>query len=114
MKKNLTTFERRIEMLFLLISCRKTTMTELMSYFDVSRDSIVRDLSFLSRYAPIYTKPGMFGGVFIMGEYKKNVILPLSEDEKTLLEKLSNNLTGTELYHMKNILNKYSMPESGT
>lgn len=111
MKKNLTTFERRIEMLFLLISCRKTTITELMSYFDVSRDSIFRDLSFLSRYAPIYTKPGMFGGVFLMEGYKKNILLPLSDDEKLLLEKLSNNLTEMDLYLMKNIINKYSKPE---
>lgn len=108
MKEKLTAFERRIEMLFLLLNCKKTTVTELSYYFDVSRDTVFRDIVFLSRYAPIYTKQGMFGGVFVIDGHNRNLLLPLSDDEKRLLKKLSSNLNETELHYLNNILYKYS------
>ena len=66
MKDKLSAFERRLEMLFLLNKCRETTALELSYYFAVSKDTIFRDIDFLNRYAPIYTKRGMFGGIFLM------------------------------------------------
>ena len=114
MKDKLTTFERRIEMLFLITNCRKTTVTELSYYFEVCRNTVVRDIEFLSRYAPIYTKQGMFGGIFVFDKYQKNLILPLSDDEENLLKKLSANLNGKELHLLNTILCKYSTPKIGT
>ena len=114
MKEKLTTFERRIEMLFLLTNCRKTTITELSYYFDVSKDTVFRDISFLSRYAPIYTKQGMFGGIFVIDEHRRNLLLPLSDDEEVLLRRLSVNLDSTERHLLNNILCKYSKPEIST
>ena len=58
MKDKLSAFERRLEMLFLLNKCRETTALELSYYFAVSKDTIFRDIDFLNRYAPIYTKRG--------------------------------------------------------
>lgn len=114
MKDKLTAFERRIEMLFLLTNCRKTTITELAYYFSVSKDTVFRDIDFLSRYAPIYTKQGMFGGIFIIDEHRKNLLLPLSDAEEGLLKKLSATLDDIDVHHINNILYKYSKPKIGT
>ena len=71
MKDKLSAFERRLEILFLLNKCKETTAVELAYYFAVSKDTIFRDVDFLNRYAPIYTKRGMFGGIFINDESRK-------------------------------------------
>ena len=84
MKDKLSAFERRLEMLFLLNKCRETTALELSYYFAVSKDTIFRDIDFLNRYAPIYTKRGMFGGIFLNDESHKNLLLYLSDDEERL------------------------------
>ena len=82
MKDKLSAFERRLEMLFLLNKCRETTALELSYYFAVSKDTIFRDIDFLNRYAPIYTKREMFGGIFLNDESRKNLLLYLSDDEE--------------------------------
>ncbi len=114
MKDKLSAFERRLEMLFLLNKCRETTALELSYYFAVSKDTIFRDIDFLNRYAPIYTKRGMFGGIFLNDESHKNLLLYLSDDEERLLKKLSVNLDNAAKYHINNILNKYSKPKNST
>ena len=114
MKDKLSAFERRLEILFLLNKCKETTAVELAYYFAVSKDTIFRDVDFLNRYAPIYTKRGMFGGIFINDESSKNLLLYLSDDEEKLLKKLSANLDDTAKYYINNILNKYSKPRIGT
>lgn len=114
MKDNVTAFERRIELLFLLTKCRETTATKLSYYFSVSKDTIFRDIDFLNRYAPIYTKRGMFGGIFINDESRNNLLLYLSDDEENLLKELSINLDDRAKHHINNILNKYSKPKIGT
>lgn len=112
MKEKLTTFERRIEMLFLITNCRKTTIAELSYYFNVSKVTIFRDIEFLSRYAPIYSKQGMYGGIFVFDKYQKNILLPLSEDEEELLKRLSENLDGKERHLLNTVLYKYSKPQT--
>lgn len=112
MKNNLSAFERRIEMLFLFANCKKTTVTELSFYFDVSKDTIFRDVAFLSRYAPIYTKQGMFGGIYVLDDFKGNLKLHLSTDEEKLLTKLADTSNDTDARLLRNILHKYSMPKT--
>ena len=114
MKDKLSAFERRLEMLFLLNKCRETTALELSYYFAVSKDTMFRDIDFLNRYAPIYTKRGMFGGIFLNYESHKNLLLYLSDDKERLLKKLSVNLDNAAKDHINNILNKYSKPKNGT
>ena len=87
---------------------------ELAYYFGVSKNTVVRDIDFISRYAPIYTKQGMFGGIFVFDKYQKNLLLPLSDDEENLLKKLSANLDDRELHLLNTIICKYSKPEIGT
>lgn len=108
MKDTFTTFERRLEMLFLISNCSETTQEKLSEYFSVSRRTIVKDISALSRYAPIYTKSGMFGGIFVIDGWKPNLFLPLSADEENFLIELSRKLDTTGVHHINNILCKYS------
>ena len=69
MKDKITAFERRIEMLFFLTKQRKSSIVELAKNYSVCRKTAYNDIMFLSRYAPIYTKGGVNGGVFLMDDY---------------------------------------------
>ena len=112
MTSTVKTFERRIEMLFLLSKCKKTTVTELSFYFKVSKDTVFRDIAFLSRYAPIYTRSGKYGGVFLLKGYKSDLKLHLSTDEKELLEQLVKTSNAADARLLQNILHKYAMPST--
>lgn len=74
MDKQLTSFERRLEILFILMRNKKCSMTELAFQYSVSDRTIRRDILFLSRYAPICTKTGLNGGAFLMDGYRKELI----------------------------------------
>lgn len=68
LKDKITAFERRIEMLFFLTKQRKSSIVELAENYSVCRKTAYNDIMFLSRYAPIYTKGGVNGGVFLMDD----------------------------------------------
>lgn len=106
------TFERRMEMLFLILNIKETTVPILARYFDVSKATAQRDVLALSRYAPIYTKNGMYGGVFLLKGYKSDLRLHLSEDEKKLLERLAKTSEPEDARLLRNILHKYAMPQT--
>ena len=57
-KDKLCISERRIKILDKLAYIRKATCCELAIEFGVSIKTINRDIDFLSRFAPIYTKKG--------------------------------------------------------
>ena len=88
MDKQLTSFERRLEILFILMRNKKCSMTELAFQYSVSDRTIRRDILFLSRYAPICTKKGLNGGAFLMDGYRKELMLHLSREEEALLLKI--------------------------
>ena len=110
----LTTFERRIEMLFFIIHCRQTTVRQLAQMFSVCKNTVYTDITFLSRYAPVYTKNGLHGGVFLLGEYRSDLFLYLSKDEENLLVSLAEQAHGNEKRCLQNIIYKYTMPKMGT
>ena len=114
MKDKLSAFERRLEMLFLLNKCRETTALELSYYFAVSKDTMFRDIDFLNRYAPIYTKSGINGGVFLIDDYRNSMFLYLSCDEEALLHRIMATLPLSEKNIVANIINKYSQPKTAT
>ena len=97
-------------MLYLLTKCEKTTVAELSFYFGVSVNTISNDIAFLSRYAPIYTKSGMYGGIYVVDDFTDNLKLHLSNDEETLLKKLAKTSNDTDARLLRNIIHKYSMP----
>jgi len=110
MSNGANVFERRMEMLFLLHNVKETTVPSLAKYFSVSVNTIHRDISFLSRYAPIYTRHGLYGGIFLLTGYKCDLKLHLSVDEKNLLENLAKKSNDKDARLLRNILHKYSMP----
>ena len=71
MKSDFSTFERRMEILSILMNHHLISCLELSRRFQVSDDTISRDITALSRFAPIATKPGRYGGVYIIDEYKR-------------------------------------------
>ena len=77
LKDKITAFERRIEMLFFLTKQRKSSIVELAENYSVCRKTAYNDIMFLSRYAPIYTKGGVNGGVFLMDDYRNSMFLYL-------------------------------------
>ena len=104
-------YERRMEMMFLMFNIKKTTVSTLAKYFSVTRNTIVKDLGVVGRYAPIYTRRGKFGGVFLLEGYKSDVRFYLSVDEKALLEQLAKKVKVDDARLLRNILHKYSMPQ---
>ena len=114
MKDKITAFERRIKILFLLTKQRKSSIAELAKTFSVCRKTAYNDIMFLSRYAPIYTKGGVNGGVFVMDDYRNNMFIYLSCDEEALLYRIMTTLSAPEKNIVANIINKYSKPKTAT
>ena len=69
MADKLSTFERRIEILFLLINSEKVTLSELSKRYSVHKNMVYNDIDFLGSYAPIRTESGGNGGIFIRKNY---------------------------------------------
>ena len=113
MKDGMTAFDRRIEMLFFLLKHRKTTVIELANVFSVCRKTAYNDLIFLSRYAPIYTKNGIAGGV-LYEEYRNGLFLYLTVEEERFLEELAQMLEPDKKLRMQSIINRFSMPKIRT
>jgi len=82
MRSNLSFNDRREQILSYLAVRKKTTRFELASEFCVSLDTIDRDITYLSSIAPIYTKQGNGGGIYILPEYRsyKNYLTDAEEN----------------------------------
>ena len=84
MNDKLCVTERRTRMLEYLVLKKRSTRTELSMQFSVSLDTIDRDIIYLSGIAPIYTKQGNCGGVYILPEYKSYKCYLTDAEEKCL------------------------------
>lgn len=97
-KDKLCVSERRFKIIDLLITNGQMTRKELAQEFNVTLDTISRDILFLSNHIPLCTKTGVGGGVSILSGYKSysyyfnsretSVMLSLldfvSEEDKTV------------------------------
>ena len=110
MKSEFSTFERRMEILSILINQRLISCPELARRFRVFDDTITRDISVLSRFAPIGSKIGRYGGVYIINEYKRERVY-LTREEEMLIEKLVVRLSGKDQTLLQMILYKFAMPK---
>lgn len=111
MKSELSAFDRRMEILSILMNRKLISYPELTSLFQVSYVTIFRDISALSRFAPISSKLGRYGGIFIVKEYKMKRMY-LSREEEDLIKKLITNLSGKEKQLLHVVLCKFAMPEA--
>lgn len=65
--------ERRNEIISILIVRHHVTTSELAVEFGVTVGTIKSDIQALSFSYPIYTKPGVAGGVFMGGHYNPHI-----------------------------------------
>ena len=108
MKDKLSVFDRRTEILSRHFWSKSVTMRELATEFDVSEDTISRDIVYLSRYATIETQRGVGGGVFIR-EQHKNLYTKLSGREINLLQRLYEMTENEDKEIMKSIFRKIAL-----
>lgn len=111
MKEKMSCFERRIAILLLLIQNKKMTLTELASKFSVHKNTAYNDINFLSQYAPIYTKSGIDGGIYIVGNYRNELFIYLSAEEEQCLREIIADVDDTRKFILENIINKFSLPK---
>jgi len=95
MKDKLCVTDRRLKLLDYLAVNKFATRTELAEQFNVSTDTIDRDIVYLSSHAPIYTKQGNGGGIIISPKYR-NYINYLTDTEEELLYKLKQYIENEE------------------
>ena len=112
MTGKLSTFERRIEILLLLMKSEKVTLSELSKEYSVHKNTVYNDIAFLGRYAPIRTESGVNGGIFIRENYYCDLFRYLSSDEERVLTSIMNMLTPPDRNIVSNIINKFSMPKT--
>ena len=110
MRSDFSTFERRMEILSILMNHHLISCLELSRRFQVSDDTISRDITALSRFAPIATKPGRYGGVYIIDEYRRERAY-LSREQENLIEKLTQKVSGKERQLLQMVLYKFAMPK---
>lgn len=108
MRGNLTVYERRESIKVLLMKERFATAMKLAYLFDVDKQTIRRDIAFLSSRMPIITKAGNGGGIFLEMDFEAPKEY-LSAEEENLLIMLSETLTKKDKLIIHNILNKFSV-----
>jgi hypothetical protein len=102
--------ERRQAILELLSDRRQETVTKLMSEFDVSRSTILRDIEILSYSAPIYAVQGNGGGVRVADGYFYGRRYLCTEQEALLLS-LMDGLQPKDQKTIRSILARFGMPK---
>ena len=108
MRGNLTVYERCESIKSLLVKERFTTAMRLAYLYEVDKQTIRRDIAFLSNCLPITTKSGNGGGIFLEMDFEKPKEY-LSAEEENLLIMLSETLTKKDKLIIHNILNKFSV-----
>ena len=78
--------ERRNEIISILIVRHHATTKELAIEFDVNVRTIKNDIQALCFAYPIYTKPGVTGGIFMGGHYNPHVNSLTPKELETLKE----------------------------
>lgn len=107
MGEKLTTYERRESIRLYLIRERSTTAMRLAFMFDVSRQTIINDIVFLSRRLPITTKIGGGGGIFLDMKFESPKEYLTFEEEQLLID-LSEFVSGKDKQMLLNVIRKFS------
>ena len=99
--------ERRMRILNFLMLQKQVTIRELKDEFQVSKNTIVRDVEFISRIAPIYTKQGNGGGIYVLPECRsyKNY---LTDTEENFLYEMMLKVSNEEKRILCGIITKFT------
>ena len=115
MADKLNVSERRTRILEYLLLNKQTTRKELSEMFGVCINTIVNDIEIISSIAPIYTKQGNGGGIYILPEYRsyKNYLTDSEENFLyDLIQKVDNDgkriLCGIITKFTKNPMHEHS------
>ena len=105
-----STTDRRQMILEYLLDNKRTTRMELANRFGVSLRTIERDVIVLSCSYPIETQQGGGGGIFIAEGYRLGMKY-LTEEQASLLERISETLSGEDLSIVKSIIKTFRRPQ---
>ena len=108
MKSGWSQFDRRMEIFSILRNTVTVKRNVLAERFSVSLTTINDDLIALNRYAPIRSKTGPYGGIFLSREYHYGREY-LSKEERLLLKKCIENSAGENKRLFESILHKFSI-----
>ena len=108
MKNEYTSYERREYIKSHLIKEKHTTAIQLAYMFGVDKQTIQRDITFLSSRLPIVTKSGKGGGIFLDMKYEQPKEY-LTDSEEELLKSILKKLPSSEKLIMENIINKFTI-----
>lgn len=109
MKKNMTPSERRDAIIDVLCKRRQDTVANLAHEFDVSVRTIKYDIEELTLAHPIETIRGRYGGGVRIADGYYAGRKYLKPNQKELLIKLSDKLSGDDLAVMKSILCDFAL-----
>lgn len=111
MRAKFSSFDRRMEILSILMNHKMISRLELARTFSVSNVTISKDIIAISRYAPISSKMGRYGGIYIIEEYKTERVY-LSYEEEQLIKNIVKTLSGNEQHLLQLVLHKFAMPRA--
>ena len=108
-----TTVERRQEIIEILCQKRFLRVEYLMSYFNVSRNTILRDIEILTVSYPITTQQGKYnGGIYIAEGYYIGKQY-LTDEQENLLKELTGTVNEEQAKILQSIISKFARPETG-
>jgi len=101
----MTEFERRKDLVNYLYENRFSSRQALAMRYDVSSRTIDRDVLYLCRFYPIYTKSGPGGGVFI--KEGAELYEHLTPEQQSLLERLIPSLEIEDAKTLESIITEF-------
>ena len=111
MNAEFSSFERRMYILSILMNQKIVSRLELARRFSVSAFTIGTDITALSRIAPVSSKMGRYGGVYIIDEYKRERTY-LTRDEEEVIARLISKLEGRDKELLQMVLYKFALPKA--
>ena len=104
----MTASERRQEIMNILVSRRRSTVSGLAIELDVSKRTILRDVLELSLQYPIETEPGRYGGVKLADWFRPDRRV-LAREQAEALRKAAQVLEGEDRQAILSILTQFSV-----
>lgn len=104
------TAERRLLLLSILCERRKESLDNLAFELQVSKATIKRDIGILSLSYPIYTTPGIGGGVQVVEGFRLGMKY-LTDTQCELLERLLETAEGADKETLHSILKTFRKPD---
>lgn len=102
-------FERRHGILCVMSVRRYDKIGNLAQEFNVSRNTMCKDIEFLMQAYPLYTVKGAGGGVYVVDGWYFGMRF-LSDKQLELLMRLETKLSDDDINTMQSILKAFSVP----